>query len=632
MNNRTFLVLLLLLAITFITFLPALNNSFTNLDDDLYITANPLIKSLNFESIKTMFLYNLYHLYTPLPLLSFALEYKFFKLVPFYYILDNILLHLASTALVFFLIKQLSENIRVSFFTALLFAIHPMHIESVAWISERKDLLCGLFYFSSLCLYLMYLKSGKRRCLYSSVLLYIPSMLSKPMGITLPIILLLIDKFNGRKFTHSVFMEKIPFFIIGGLIAAVSLFGPEYTSLELNVPRGFSLDNVFNTIYSITFYIKKLFIPFKLSCLYPLPGGEMANLSLPHLYAFFLFGLICSVFWLFFRKNRIIFFGIMFYFVSILPASGIINSGGKALVFNHYTYLSYTGLFFIIAHYFVRSAAGKLKYPLYLIAGVVFTFMSLYSMERVQTWANGKTLMTNVIDHYPNLPMAYYNRGHHYNQLKNYPEAMRDYTMAIALDPGYLQAYFNRGIIFLTQGKYDEALQDFNSTINLMPTHSRAYTCKGLAFAAKGDNSRAILNYSKALALSPRSFIAYNDRGEAYLRLGDYKNAGDDFMAAISINPKFPNAYAGLGTVFFNTGHDNLALRNFTFAIEYNPNFAYAYYMRGLINRKLGNNEEFLRDMVLAHNTGYVVPEDIFLETQEIYKQWRTGDETEHQY
>ena len=283
-NNKKPLIitvlLILIILITFISFYPSLSNGFTNWDDTEYVTENPVIFNLNIENIKNIFDFTneesyrtnilVKSLYVPLTMLSFAVDHHFFKFNPFGYHLTNLILHLFNTIFVFWFIYLLRKNIFMAFFVSLLFGIHPMHVESVAWITERKDVLYSFFFLLSLISYVYYVRKNHIILLIITFILFTLSLLSKPMAITLPVLLILIDFYEKRKFEKKTIFEKIPFFILSFIEVLISfkISSIYKTVKDSDVQRSFFY-GVGLAGYGFLFYIKKMFAPVNLSPIYP---------------------------------------------------------------------------------------------------------------------------------------------------------------------------------------------------------------------------------------------------------------------------------------------------------------------------------------------------------------------------
>jgi len=269
--------LIVLLLMTFAVFTPVLDNEFVNWDDQYHLLRNPTVISLAPSNIVRIFKSIVITAYHPLPILTYALEYHFFQLNPFIYHLNNLLLHLGIVALIFSLAGRLGLSKEASFLAALIFAIHPMHLETVAWVTERKGLLYSLFYVMSLIFYTDYIQKGKKRNYFLSLLCGLLSILSKPIACSLPLILFLLDWFHKRRVNKKLFIEKIPYFLYVIPITFITYH------MHARIPGRNIFEGSLTFMWSTAFYIKKFLAPLTLSPVYPLPKPQslenMAYLS-----------------------------------------------------------------------------------------------------------------------------------------------------------------------------------------------------------------------------------------------------------------------------------------------------------------------------------------------------------------
>lgn len=272
--NKLRLVLLvcLILVIVSAAFLPLLKNGFVNWDDDRYVSENIIIRTLSLDNIKGIFTSFYMGNYHPVTMLSYLLEYHFFKLNPLGYHIISLLLHLFNCLLVFYLILKFTKKLPVALITAIFWGIHPLNVESVVWISEMKGLLSALFYLLTLICYVSYLKNKQiNKSYYASLLFFVLALLSKPMAISLPLMLLLFDYLLKRKPGRAVFIDKIPFFTLSFIYSVVAVFA-QYSFGAVRQEGQFNLlDKIMIASRCIIFYLNKILIPNKLSCLYPYP-------------------------------------------------------------------------------------------------------------------------------------------------------------------------------------------------------------------------------------------------------------------------------------------------------------------------------------------------------------------------
>jgi tetratricopeptide (TPR) repeat protein len=632
-ENPLFLAIAIL-ALTFIAFLPSLKNDFISTwDDDQFVTVNLLIRQLSFSSIKAMFSTPVIGAYVPIPLLSFAIEYHFFGLDPLPYHISNLLLHLGCTILVFYFFRLLKFNNLYSALGALVFGIHPMHVESVAWITERKDLLYGLFYLCSMIFYILYIQKQKRRwrLISLSILFFILSLFSKIQAVVLPVSLLLIDYYLKRPFTFRLVFEKIPFFILSLLFGIAGVFILRKLG-AIQIGQNYSFfQRIFFGLYALGSYFFKFFASVHLSAFYPVPASPKQSWMLYFINPAFLL-LIAILVYISARHTRAIVFGILFFFFNVLFLLQIVGAGTTYLS-DHYSYISYIGLLFIFA-WGIREIVNKKKINRTILISalsIILIFFMTLTFNRCKIWANGLTLWTDVIEKYPGeAPIAYYNRGVEYFKIKQPDKALDDYTSAIGIYPKYQEAYYDRAVVYTTLGQWDKAIADYSMTIEINPAYDSAYSNRGVLYAYLGQWDNAINDCSTAIRINPNCESAYSNRGNVYGNLKQWDKAIADYTSAIDIDPNYKeayynrsNAYAhlgqwdkgiadcsraleidpgykeacyNLGLAYGNLGQNDMAIANFTRAIGIDMNYAEAYFGRGLAYGNLGEWEKAIED------------------------------------
>ena len=345
---KIMLLLLGILLLTFIVFWPSLQNGFTNWDDTYYVTQNTLIKSLSFEHLKDIFTTSERSLYHPFTMLSFALNYQIAELNPFTYHFTNLLFHLINTFLVFYFIYLISEKqIGTALITAVLFGIHPMHVESVAWVSERKDVLFTCFFLAAASTYWHYISSGKSKTYVFALLLFLASLLSKATAVTLPLVLLLLDYYKGRKLNMQLIIEKIPFFILSIIFGLLTIKYQSQGAIG-DLDDFSALERIMFASYGFVMYALKFLLPFNLSAFYPYPATE--NMPILFKIAPLLAVIMLALAAFSLKKTKVIAFGLTFYAFTVFLTLQFISVGG-AVMADRYTYVPYIGLSFIIAYY-----------------------------------------------------------------------------------------------------------------------------------------------------------------------------------------------------------------------------------------------------------------------------------------
>jgi tetratricopeptide (TPR) repeat protein len=614
MNKRIALSLMagLVLAVTAVALSPVLKAGFTNFDDQVMVTENIKIQNLSLINLKAMFGAFHYGLYHPLVLLSYAVEYRFFKLFPGVYHLTNLLLHLLNCWLVFRLFLLLSKHPWTAFIVALLFGIHPVHVESVAWVSERKDMLYAAFFLSSLLFYLAYCGRQRGRYLVYSFALFACSLLSKPMAVTLPLVLLLLDLFLGRGLRdRRAWLEKSPFFILSGLLVLVTVYGHRGASTE----NFFFIKGIFSAAYNILFYLYKLAVPVRLSALYPpaVPSGAPYPplvLAAPLL----IMALAAAV--LFSRRwTKACWFGTAFFLVTLLPVLQFVPVG-LGIPADRYLYLPALGIFFIAGTALVRlyvRLPHLRRYLLVLSCVITAITLSIISWQRAAVWHDSITLYNDVIGKYPQIALAYNNRGAARQMQGQYDLAMADFTRALQLNPGYDGAYNNRGRLHMNLNDETAALVDLEAALRINPVSetahfnlgiidrnrkdydaairhfSRAYLCSGYMPAVleraavhllRGERDAALDDYALAVRRDPYNPKAYHLRAQLYLKEGRIREAMDDYARVIELDPGNADAYCTMGSFMAAQGNYALAAELFTHVLELQPKHATAYLLR----------------------------------------------------
>ena len=570
-NNRKFLLSLFIISgITFTVFSPSLNNGFVNWDDNIYVTENPIIRNLSIQTIRTIFT-NFYSAnYHPLTLLSYTIEYSIFKLDPRGYHRTNLILHLLNTFLVYWMIYLISNSNICSMIVALLFGIHPLHVESVVWIAERKDVLYSFFFLGSIISYIYFINSKTKGIVpkisvtnfYTiSFILFLLSLLSKPMAITLPLVLFLIDYLMDRKFGVRLILEKIPLILLSVIFGIISIYAQKsFHAFKLEYSLKI-LDNLFNAIYGIVFYLIKIIVPDKLSCIYPAPAKMHGLYSYIFKSApFILIILILIIMWL--SKYKKIFWGIIFFIVTVLPVLQLIPIG-QAVPADRYMYIPAIGLFYIFANIFniiYQKRNKHIKPILIILIFLIISTFSYLSFKRCYVWKDSITLWNDVLSKYPNVSTAYLNRGLAYGDNGDYDKAVEDYKKAIIYDAMSADAYNNLGNIYFFRNELDLALINYNKAIDIflktgVPNIelAKVYNNRGNIYARKNLFDNSIADFNRAIELNQYYSDAYFNRANVYYKLKKFYNAISDYNQVIKINPYDIKAYKNRAICYFLT-------------------------------------------------------------------------------
>ena len=614
-KSKSLLCLLGILTIVAIAFSPTLLNGFSKNDDPGHLLENPTLRALTSENIRVIFQNIINTTYNPLTILSFAVEYRFFGYNPFVYHLNNLFLHLGVVALIFFFFQKMGLSLLAASIGALIFGIHPMHVESVAWITERKDVLYAFFYMLALLAYWNYVKLGKRPYYWGSLACCFLSVLAKPMALSLPLILLLCDWWMGRKWTRAVFLEKIFFVIVVVAIASVTYV------YNARVPWQSVGEAIMLWVWCFVFYIRKFFVPDQFITFYQFPQPlSWINAS----FAFSGIACVALVFLLlYFRRNKLFIFAMLFYFLSIFFLLRFDDLENINPVSDRFMYLPSVGFCALLGVGFAWLLSHQTLQHLrkYFIVGFIVTvlFLAVKTFVQCRNWRDGAILWSAVIDRSPNLAMAYIQRGAAYHErgdllsakadymkaieLKNEPyahsnlatiyketghfdEAESEYTMAIKIKPDFWGAYFDRGNLYRETGNLTLAIADYTKVLELLPGYAEAYAHRGMAHFLNQEDDLALQDFNYAIRFDPRAVNAVNNRAVIHAKRGNFKKAIDDFSQSILLDPQSASMYFNRGLAYSQNRQYDRAVADFDKALQIDPNYKQAYQHKMEIMRR----------------------------------------------
>ena len=557
--------LLLILLITGVVFYPMLDNGFTNWDDEFYVLNNALLPGPDWQGIFSQSVVGNYH---PLTIISLALNYKISGLEASSYLQFNLLLHLFNVVLVFYFIYLVSgKKLFAAIFTALVFGIHPMHVESVAWISERKDVLYSVFFLPALIQYWQYLVTDKKKHFWLCFLFFLLSLLSKPAAVILPVVLLLLDYWKGRPLKANLLVEKIPFFLFAFLFGVITLMIQSPTAVAgLDVYPLWA--RMFFAPYVVMIYFFRFFIPYPLSAFHPFPSADNLGM-LVYISPIVMLGLFGLVWYL--RKNRAVVFGFLFFVINLLLVLQVISIG-LTIVSERYTYIPYIGLAFMVGMLLSNSDKASIKTIQWIVTGAVVIVFGYTSYQRVSVWKNSGALWSDVIKHYPDAPYARTNRANYLSRLALdpahkaesdalYKQAMEDCAIALKGNYKHAKAYEIRGLMNTDLKRFKEALSDADSLIKYQPENKLGYDIRASAYLNFREPEKAMADYNKCILLKPDDHRSYANRGLIYhIYYAKYPEELQEYNKAISINP--------LGYYFLNRSYSHSALGDFARARE----------------------------------------------------------------
>ena len=540
------LVALAVATATFAAFKGALDNDFVEWDDRQYVQENPLVLGRHYGALLSAVVSNHYH---PLTMLSLAMNVTD-PLSPRPFIATNVALHVLNTLLVFWLVFRLAgRHTGVAGLTALLFGIHPMHVESVAWIAERKDVLYACFFLLAAIAYLEYLERRAPWLLLATFGLYLLACLSKSMAIAFPGVMLALDYWRRRKLWEPrALLEKLPFVAVAALSSLVVLdlaAGRDFHGLlrvvgertaGLTTPPDLSpIQRLTVPTYGHMMYLWRLLAPVDLCAFYPFPNAIEAQGASFFIAPLVFLGTIAAAVWDA-RRTRVITFGLGWYFATIVLVLRWIPVG-QVIMGDRYAYLSYLGLFFILVMGF-RAAAARwpgLRFAWWGAALVFAAWLFSVTVRQVEVWQDSEALWSRVMALQPRVPEAYLFRGKHRIQLGHATEAGADFQKAFTLGLRTGEVYGGLGVAYGARGQLDSSLVMLDKAIALLPERAGLYYNRGITYMGLARPADALADFDKALAIgSPDSARLYSGRGFARMQMGEPRAAVAEFDRAIA--------------------------------------------------------------------------------------------------
>jgi len=551
---------------------------FVYFDDEIYVYQNPaVVHGLTLHDLAAAFSSHGIDNWIPLTMLSHVLDCQIYGLKAGGHHLTNLLLHAATAILLFLVLRRMTAALWRSAFVAAVFAIHPVVVESVAWVSERKDVLSGLFFMLTLWAYVGYVRQPASRIRYWAALAFAAlGLMSKPMLVTLPLILLLVDYWPLRRFPaqtfQRLFVEKIPFLLLSAAACVVTFvaqkqFGAVSTLTKFPLPLRLE-----NTFISYARYLGKLFWPKDLAVFYPWP--EHWPLLPVFLSAVLLLGLSIAALAL---AKRFPFVPTgWFWFVGMLvPVIGLVQVGFQAMA-DRYLYLPQIGLYLLVT-WLVADLCVRLRHRFFILGSLCAVILAaLTYCARIQTgyWAGDQALWTHSLACTPDNEWAHYNFGNALVEEEQFDAAITQLQQALTMDPNDGQAHNSLGNALLHQGQLDAAIAQYQAAIKTEPDYAPAHYNLGDALLAEGQLDGAISQYREAVKIAPDSTAPHDDLAAALLQKSQLDEAAGESREALKIDPDDAGAYNNLGNALVREGHVDQAISDYEHAVAINPNMA----------------------------------------------------------
>ena len=629
LNKKYFYMICLFLVIaTLAVYWQVLNNDFVIYDDDKYVTENTHVhKGVTFDSLTWAFTSSHASNWHPLTWISHMIDYQLYGLNARGHHLTSLLFHVANTLLLFLILVRMTGTLWQSSFVAALFALHPLHVESVAWVAERKDVLSTFFMMLTVWAYILYVKKREIKGYLLVVLFFVLGLMSKPMLVPLPFILLLLDFWplgrlcllrdtknvatgqhtNERADIFRLVLEKAPFFALA-VGSSIVTFIVQERGGAMEIAKTYSIQTrIINAFVAYTEYIVDMIWPVKLALLYPHPGNSLQLWK--GVVAGFALVLITI---LVIRKARRIPYlavGWLWYIVTLIPVIGIVQVGSQAMA-DRYTYVTLIGLFIIIA-WGANDLLSKWRHRkiwLSTLAAIILPVLIVLTWKQVQYWENGITLFKHTLRHtsnnyviHNNLGIVLREQGRTEEAIKHYLQALRsnpDYALAhynlsnayaeqgknkkvieackhaIRIKPDYADAHYNLGVAYGGSGKYEEAVEAFKQVIRIDSNYLQAHYNLGGVYAGLGKYRDAIEAFQQVIRIDPDYALVRNNLGIAYGALGRYKEAAEAFQQAIRIDPDDADAHLSLGIAYLSLNDRGSALEQYKILKSLDPKLA----------------------------------------------------------
>ncbi len=600
--------------LTIFCFYPSFTADFVNWDDGVNVYDNKYIKDLTWENIKAIFSTNVIGNYNPLPIVTFAIENNFFGNKTVSLVNDmplanvmhitNVMLHLVTIYWVYRICLKLEFASFVTMVVTILFAIHPMRVESVAWITERKDVLFGVFYFASLYYYIKSITTTKHSNINLIIcfVLFVFSLFSKIQAVSLPLSMLAIDYYLHRPFKWNLLLQKIPFFLAS---LAVGIIGVMILSSKDVIDGGSAHFNFFQRIfvasYSYIVYVVKCLYPYIMSGLYPYP---ISLDSFHYLSIIPVLGTI-ALLWYSWKKgwNHVI-FGVVFFLVNFVFVSQIVGAGQGYLA-DRFTYVGYFGFFYLIAQllYNFKNDRPNMAMMVHIALGAYLVLFTYMTYAQTQTWKNSETLWTQALKYEGNTDLPYGNRGNYYREQKMYDKAMADYNKALQLKMT-APILNSRGKLYFDNEKTIDAINDYTQSIALDPKLGEVWVNRGAAYGKLGKLDSALVNLNEGVKLDPANKNGYKNRYMVLYDKKEYEKALSDIDKYLSIDASYNDLNYERAITLRQLNRDKEAMESFNIAIQNDPNRGIFYLERSKCHFELGNKQQAVADYQTALQNG----------------------------
>jgi tetratricopeptide (TPR) repeat protein len=599
---------LILLALVAGIYWPVVGYEFVNLDDTYYVSLNRVVQQgLTLSGIRWAFTTFFAANWHPLTWISHMTDVSLFGLNPAGHHAVNLILHAANAVLLFLVLKNMTGNPLRSAVVAALFAVHPLHVESVAWVSERKDVLATLFWILALGVYRRYVGQGGRSKYVLLVLLFAFGLLAKPMLVTLPFVLLLLDYWPLGRLrigyrrdktvasvggsSLSIWLEKIPLFCLSAVSCVVTILAQSRSGAVVSWEDLPLVIRLRTAIWASIAYLWKAIWPYDLAVSYPHPGHSL-SIWVPAA-ALVLVGIISFLVLRFMGRYPYGAVGWFWYLGTLVPVIGLVQVGPQAMA-DRYTYMPLTGVFVLV----VWAAVDLLKgwrcgvVTLASTGSVVLLAFMVVGGFQVRYWRNSTTLFERSLEISPGQASAHNSLGHALAQSGRRMEAVQHYQEALRLDPRMDKAHYNLANLLVQQGDVREARNHYLAALRINPRYAEAHNKLGVLLADQGQFVEAAAEYAQALRLDNEQAEAHNNLANVLAQRRSFGDAKAHYREALRIDPLYAEAFNNMGNVLTQEGALQEAAANYRRALQLNPALHRTHFNLGILFFQQGNYQE----------------------------------------
>jgi tetratricopeptide (TPR) repeat protein len=586
-NSKIFLHISILVIAVIFAYIKIFHAGFIAWDDKEYTIGNADIRAFTAQNMSAWFSRFYIGNYHPLTMLSYAVDYALGGDHPLVYHITNLLLHTVNALMLYLLVNRLQPNRLIGLFVALIFAVNPVQTESVSWIAERKTLLCMLFYLLALLRYTRYVAMPTLKNMLFVVLLGVAAMLSKGVGVALPLSLFAIDIWLKRDLTQKKpWLEKIPLTVISIIIGIVAV-NAQASEKALNLhPEYHGLDTIVFAGYAYMQYMIHLLVPYRLSVIYPYP--QQIDVF-TYLYLLLAAAIVLLAIIAYRRKWYVLCGGIVFFTVNIALVLQFVQFG-EVLMADRYLYIACVGVLFPAVYYLyvgLQKLSGSVT-PTIVSSAIALVFLVI-TFIRNDIWLSDFNFYSAILDTFPDSAVAQFSVGGLYMREGNYPEAEKHINLSVQLDPGNYKAWYNKGVLYLREKKPAESLDALNRCLAINE-YPKAYFSRAMLYQTTGQPALALADINKVIDDQPQNARAYYIKADCQEQQGDVQDAMDNYNKAITYDSKEPLFYIRRGLAYAKTKQNEPALSDLNTAVNLNPANGEALYFRGVVKYHSGQS------------------------------------------